>query len=100
MAPALRLRAVDYPDEALEPRLQQRFVDVAPDLFRSEVQKEARQPRIVRHALVAALHRRPHLLDPHRLVPIVRRRNGPAVRAKADQPRLLIEALLAELTDV
>src|SRR5579884_4486580 len=53
VAPSLGIGAINDPDEALEPRLHQRFPDLAPDLAVAEIEQGTRQGAVVRLPLVA-----------------------------------------------
>src|SRR3546814_12379765 len=93
MAPALRLRAIDDADEALQPRLLQHPAE--PLLRAAQVEQEFLDLAVVRDAFVAAGQRRPHRLHLPRRVPFGRGADGARLRAEPDHHRFPAEPLTA-----
>src|SRR6476646_11561923 len=54
MDPTLRIGAIDDADEALEPGLQQHFLNVAPDFAFAEIEQEALDAAVMAQPLVAS----------------------------------------------
>src|SRR5437660_532422 len=69
VAPALRFRTIDYPDEAFESRRYQLLAQFRM-LVRTQVEQEAPQTGIMREPLVGIGARGVDVLHFHRLVPV------------------------------
>src|SRR5688572_11015262 len=96
MALALRLRAINDADGALEPRLHQ----MGPHRFVPERQKKSRRPEIVEDMLVAVRQRGPHAFQLHWLAPIRGGGYRAVSRREPDKRRLSRIALAHQLSHV